>query len=825
MKRFFTMLTVSGMLLTANAQNAGDNVYTSNGKYLITTGENLLSNGDFSNGTEDWTTDGGTSLNADTFSIETAVDGNKFLQVYMKEKGPGNGSTLFRTVPVNAGQVYFITYQVKCTEGMTYTSNIISGKSENDYQNIFFNTDKSLTAELSIAKKQTYNDSWTTISYAFTPRKAGYIVFHFFAPYIGNCFDNFKVLEARQLIDDREANKNIARLKSYLDNPLFPNGHEILEDFISAINDYISVGDVNGYNDIISLIDEAIDEFLNANSAKVTDYLIGADFEKADGAIGKTATWVGTADGWQLWGTRWVLSAFTETNAAFTNNYLRRYFPAKNGGRLAEGGFYQTMNGMPAGNYLFSIKSRAKRTSGSNDVLEEDYDIHNLKLFINKDSVEMYPIHHTNSTTFSVIGNQPEEGDLSLGFYMPGNDINVVEFDNADLRLIGWTQEQADEYFMRREFAEHKKSLLDAINNAKAMTTSELYKYGIPELQVKIDSIQTVYETVSTSDEADDAMSALSSAVSSFKNINKLYTTLQNTIISAVSQMNDETMTQGREELLQAIDVAKAFVAALTDEKSVETDQATVTQTEELIAAMSRFAIANLKGDEKYIFAEWASVDGAEFNSLREESSVKTNSDNGKLFVETASFAGHDLNRRFAFKSQSSTNTFYTLDAEHGLSIKATGKNNVTMSILDLKAGDQVTVDWMLGSQSHELNVISGNFWYYDEDGTRITSTKTGKTEESKMINGANAKGVGGKCRTVFNMTATGTLDFQQSTSNSTLYIGFVGITYAGLDGIAETQLSRPVRDGALYDLQGRRLSGKPAKGLYIHNGKKILVK
>ena len=29
----------------------------------------------------------------------------------------------------------------------------------------------------------------------------------------------------------------------------------------------------------------------------------------------------------------------------------------------------------------------------------------------------------------------------------------------------------------------------------------------------------------------------------------------------------------------------------------------------------------------------------------------------------------------------------------------------------------------------------------------------------------------------------------------------------------------------AIYDLQGRRLSEKPAKGLYIEDGKKILIK
>jgi hypothetical protein len=36
--------------------------------------------------------------------------------------------------------------------------------------------------------------------------------------------------------------------------------------------------------------------------------------------------------------------------------------------------------------------------------------------------------------------------------------------------------------------------------------------------------------------------------------------------------------------------------------------------------------------------------------------------------------------------------------------------------------------------------------------------------------------------------------------------------------------LSRP-RTSSIYDLQGRRLQGKPEKGVYIQDGKKYLVK
>jgi hypothetical protein len=42
------------------------------------------------------------------------------------------------------------------------------------------------------------------------------------------------------------------------------------------------------------------------------------------------------------------------------------------------------------------------------------------------------------------------------------------------------------------------------------------------------------------------------------------------------------------------------------------------------------------------------------------------------------------------------------------------------------------------------------------------------------------------------------------------------------IQGIKSSNLNS---DGAIYDLQGRRLSSLPAKGLYIQNGKKRMVR
>lgn len=45
------------------------------------------------------------------------------------------------------------------------------------------------------------------------------------------------------------------------------------------------------------------------------------------------------------------------------------------------------------------------------------------------------------------------------------------------------------------------------------------------------------------------------------------------------------------------------------------------------------------------------------------------------------------------------------------------------------------------------------------------------------------------------------------------------------MSGIKETTVVRPTAAEAYFDLQGRRLQGRPAHGLYIHNGKKYIVK
>ena len=77
---------------------------------------------------------------------------------------------------------------------------------------------------------------------------------------------------------------------------------------------------------------------------------------------------------------------------------------------------------------------------------------------------------------------------------------------------------------------------------------------------------------------------------------------------------------------------------------------------------------------------------------------------------------------------------------------------------------------------------------------------------------------------------------FYKLTSGKTLGVGKAYLTYSGvtapsffgfgettsIESIAKSQ--QPTANGPYYDLQGRRVA-QPTKGLYIVNGKKVVIK
>lgn len=829
MKTLLLSALASLACLTGMAQGAGDYVYSAAHRLKITTGENLVSNGDFADGLNGWTTDGSHALSPDTFQIVSdGPDGSQCLYVAMKDNGPGTGSSLLRKIPVRAGNTYYISYSVKADEEVTTT--VTDNYNGKNYQNVFFNTDGSTNAETAIAKTQNYSVDWDTISYSVTAPSNGYIVFHFYGPYTGTRFDNFRVLEAVEVADDRLVNAAIARLQAYIDNPLFPNGHETMNEVIAELNALLATDDNEAVTELLATVEnEVIPAYLDLNTVNVSQYLLAPDFDAlATTSALKSGTGTTYGNAWTVTGLRWKVAGADDT---FTTNHISRSIPG--GYSLDEGRLYQTTTLLPAGKYMFTMKANALRYKDKNETVMDNYDIRGMKIYVNGDSTECFPIDTARVTTYEVYADVREGEPVTVGFYMPAGVANVVNLDFTQLRAIGTTQEAIEAYVGKRQLDNAKATLKVSIDSATVYTHSADYIYDKDSLTVDIAAAQAVYDASQDADEVTAQTDSLNGAIRTFLKHNNIYRTLVAAIANAEGKLADDSYTTGRDALEAALATAKSHLATLPGTDRTADDAASLAQTEALNQAVSDFIVANSTSgqDEVFSFAQWADIAEPVYPTQLSTEGITT-SGGATLYPETATFVGNNIGNRFAF-----LNTNCKREATgNGLEVNCTSKNATAMAITNLVAGDQVTVDWAMGNAKHSVYISSGNATYVNANGETVSLTLKGSKAKtaSHKLNNDNTDGVAGQTRTVLTMTADGTLDFFLGSSNSTLRIGFVGIKHAdptGISSVSSGDAEAESSDESVYSLGGQRVASGVAalrnlpKGIYIYKGRKIAVK
>ena len=138
----------------------------------------------------------------------------------------------------------------------------------------------------------------------------------------------------------------------------------------------------------------------------------------------------------------------------------------------------------------------------------------------------------------------------------------------------------------------------------------------------------------------------------------------------------------------------------------------------------------------------------------------------------------------------------------------AGAKYNFTSTYPLTDAGQQKFTKALIETlNTHER--VTGLFWWYPEYNLNGIINKTGTEDWSKDFTSGYWNGALFWPRSGYPLSAIKELK------------SFLG----GSSGI-ETVRSTSQQDGIWYTLDGRRLNGKPAaRGLYIHNGKKIIVK
>lgn len=616
------MAAIAGLATPSFAYQQGDAVYTFNGKFKII-GENMLTNGDFSDGVNGWTGLTGNAVPTDTFSVVPAggPDGMNCLQVSMSGGTLGtnlhNSANFRQSVRLTPGN-YVFTYKVKALTGGCTSNTRSSGRNDN-YQDVFLNnsgkspylsTNEADNITSSVAAYvETEAGNWMTVSYNYRVEADEYVNFEFFNLIQYDCFADFGVYPVEQVGDDRLLQDAVNTLEAFVaDETNFPGAADYLagpiEDLKASMeNPDLTVDDVNGMVSMILGSDgSALQEYLNTISADVSKYF---NYFTFDDCAEKSAN-KGAADGWTESGGRWGVSA------PWSDFTTRHIFAEINGGYgLGAGSQYQSAF-LPKGKYLYMVQASAYQyyTAAKETYIVDWYNQRSgLKYFINGDSVDMTDVPTWKSNTYFHVFDVANDGEQTLGFYRAaneaasGNDRNRVSgggrvrFDNMHIRILGVTDEDVERFFLENNLADAQNSLKTMIDSAKTVIADSRYIWGKDVLQDSINVSQGIYDQYTNAvqediDKLNDQMPLMRDAIRDYYAINKEYTQLGDDIAAANKLTGDETRPNGKDELRAAITTADTYYKSLNAQS--ERDSLQLVKTDSLLNdAVGDFYLAN----------------------------------------------------------------------------------------------------------------------------------------------------------------------------------------------------------------------------------------
>ena len=165
-------------------------------------------------------------------------------------------------------------------------------------------------------------------------------------------------------------------------------------------------------------------------------------------------------------------------------------------------------------------------------------------------------------------------------------------------------------------------------------------------------------------------------------------------------------------------------------------------------------------------------------------------------------------NQNYAFQADDNTQVFkVTLDGTTVTLLEVTDKivNAGTPVVLKSTGTPVMTLTTAGSSDTQENNLV----------GTSATITNPGNAYV--LNNGDNGVGF-------YKLASTGTIEFGKAylvaTAGAREFLGLEEAT--GIETINHSPLTI---NHDVYDIHGRRVNGKPSKGLYIINGKKVIMK
>lgn len=632
-KRLFLMLSLLAGVAGANAYEIGDSVYTFNGRFVIR-GENLVTNGDFSNGTAGWTNTGGGELNSDTLVVDNGVgpNGHNALTVLLTgskdSEVMGAGTANFmRSVAVDQGN-YIVSYKIKGAAASSTTStaggnNVRSGNFQSIYKS-------ASTAPVIVGTKSadqisnyvTYRnaDGWTEVNYNVTVSEAGNINFLFFNLLSGDSFADFSINRADQIFDNRELVDLYNEYKTYVD-AAGPNANDnsgflseimpIIEGAMAGDPEIIGPNgsifvdsDPNTLKTFLPDLQGYVDDFLNDNSVDVSSFLRNFTFDN------------NSYSGWTVTGSRWRTSA---TTGNFTTSYVYQDYPGNY--TLGEGSMEQSYN-LPAGKYMYMLQAQAYKyfidgRGGSNNQTIVDYynSIENMRMWMGDNELTLTDVPTWKGKKYAIVADMPA-GEKKFGFYDSGS-ANEGEgghhmFDNIHLRIFGADSVQVITYVYNEVARKALEVMRDSAVKVQPMVE---YPFGKTVLQDSINLTNALLDkdiTAATRADiarAQEQMDWMRSAIQDYYTLNAEYVALAAGIVTAQEAYDDPERTEGKEALSAAITTATNYYNSFQS-NPVRDSLGLVSATATLATAVNTYYAANagyfLPGDVTIINPNFA---------------------------------------------------------------------------------------------------------------------------------------------------------------------------------------------------------------------------
>lgn len=860
-KRLLLMFAAALGLTSSFAYEVGDYVYTPNGRFKIT-GTNLVKNGDFTDGLNNWTNLYCQPLSPDTFAVtDDGPDGRKCLTTLQGAMSVTNWgyqcANFAQDITLPANTTYLCTYKVKA-----YVPNMSSvgiyGRYYNHQNFVFPKTpgvyplkggDGNESGKISggIFGFSSCSDKWEerTMDYRTEANDTTMSVL-FFELVPNDSYTDFGIYEARQVFDDRIALETATYIEALVnDEANFPNGDRdglkmVITDLRGMVGTDMSVSEfADTYKNIMGA-DGPVTAFLNENSADVSSYYENFTLDDAsEQGTGKTTT---PAKGWTATNNRWGVNA---PGFNLMTNHLKSDNSAN--GNLAASSVSQGAH-LPAGKYFYVVRGLGYKMGANGKGKKDNYyipdyysQIDGLKYFLNNDSVEMTDLQTSYAKMYMNIFEVKEDGDQTLGFAypaIPGADTGAApptghtgsatfRLDNVEIRILGKTEKEVELHFIKKTLEAKREDLAASIAAAKETADNKKYLFYNSVLRDSIATSEAVFAaaTEATQENIDivvEQKNNMDKAVRAYTRANVEYVKLGEDIELCKTELADENRTKGKETFSAAINVADTYYKA-----QVETsrDSATIMLTDStLLAARYDYQLVNASYNSP---ADVPLVN----NSFQRKNAEGWEEDGGAAdpgkanwkFSDNADMTdGYQIYFNRGYSQTNEKWVWQDVEIPTAGAYRFEAEAIVTNSKWTAGTTAETDTYLFIGSDSLMIATPSNGSGNQDYQGNVTKFTITKIIEDINTLDQAGVIRVG--------------LERKPTIQLGHIYLGSCHLYYLGSkedyeNGISDVNNAATLNNGDIYTINGVKVRANAnslkglAKGIYIMNGKKYVVK